>query len=43
MFAVCRVKVNEASANALMWVVPREDTYNPLVPVRDVGVFLFIH
>lgn len=23
-----------------MWVVPREDTYNPLVPFGDEGIFL---
>ncbi|MDF2856708.1 MAG: hypothetical protein K0Q87_2559 [Neobacillus sp.] len=25
----------------LMWVVPREDTYNPLVPFWDEGFFYF--
>jgi hypothetical protein len=24
-----------------MWVVPREDTYNPLVPFWDEGFFIF--
>ncbi|GHH97357.1 hypothetical protein AM1BK_09000 [Neobacillus kokaensis] len=35
------LRMNEASASALMWVVPREDTYNPLVPVWDEGFFIF--
>lgn len=42
MFAVYRVKDNEASVlTTLMWVVPREDTYNPLVPVWDGSFFIF--